>query len=60
MVSLVVGVKPNATLSERELIDYVAARIPRYKKPRYVSFVDALPKKENALIDRAKVKAMYG
>jgi len=52
--------KPNVRLSEQELIGFVAARIARYKKPRYVSFVDSLPKKEDGSIDREKVKALYG
>ena len=52
--------KPNAKLTEQELIDFVAARIARYKKPRHVSFVDTLPKREDGSIDREKVKEMYG
>jgi long-chain acyl-CoA synthetase len=51
---------PGAKLSERELIDFVAGRIARYKKPGYVEFTDSLPKKEDGSIDRPKVKAQYG
>jgi len=32
----------------------------RYKKPGYVEFVAALPKKENGSVNRVKVKAMFG
>lgn len=46
--------------SARELIDFVAARIARYKKPNYVQFVESLPKKEDGSIDRAKVKELHG
>jgi acyl-CoA synthetase (AMP-forming)/AMP-acid ligase II len=52
--------KPNVILSEQELIDFVAARIARYKKPRHVSFVDSLPKKVDGSIDREKVKTIHG
>jgi acyl-CoA synthetase (AMP-forming)/AMP-acid ligase II len=52
--------KPNEKMSEQDLIDFVAARIARYKKPRYVSFVDTLPKREDGSVDREKVKEMYG
>jgi long-chain acyl-CoA synthetase len=52
--------KPNVKLSEQELIDFVAARIARYKKPSYVSFIDSLPKRGDGSIDREKVKEMYG
>jgi acyl-CoA synthetase (AMP-forming)/AMP-acid ligase II len=59
-IKAVCVLKPNVKLSEQELIDFVAARIARYKKPRYVSFVDSLPKREDEAIDREKVKEMYG
>jgi long-chain acyl-CoA synthetase len=59
-IKAVCVLKPNVTLSEQELIDFVAARIARYKKPRHVSFVDSLPKKEDGLIDREKVKVIHG
>jgi long-chain acyl-CoA synthetase len=51
---------PRVKLSERELIDFVAGRIARYKKPGYVEFTDSLPKKEDGTIDRLKVKTLYG
>jgi long-chain acyl-CoA synthetase len=52
--------KPKTKLTEQELIDFVAGRIARYKKPGYVEFVGSLPKKEDGSIDRVKVKEMYG
>jgi long-chain acyl-CoA synthetase len=52
--------KPNAKLTEQELIDFVAGKIARYKKPGYVDFVTALPKRGDGSIDRIAVKAMYG
>ncbi len=59
-IKAVCVLKPNAKISEQDLIDFVAGRIARYKKPRYVSFVNALPKKEDGSIDRQKVKEKYG
>ncbi len=59
-IKAVCVLKPNIIMSEQDLIDFVADRIARYKKPRYVSFVDALPKRNDGSIDREKVKAMYG
>ncbi len=47
-------------LTKQELIDFVASRIARYKKPNYVDFVESLPKKEDGSIDRGKVKELYG
>jgi long-chain acyl-CoA synthetase len=53
-------VKPGVSLTKQELIDFVAGRIARYKKPNYVEFVESLPKKEDGSIDRAKVKESHG
>jgi acyl-CoA synthetase (AMP-forming)/AMP-acid ligase II len=58
-IKAVCVLKPNSKLTEQELIDFVAGRIARYKKPGYVEFVDSLPKKEGGSIDRGKVKEMY-
>ena len=59
-IKAVCVLKPNVKLSEQELIDFVGARIARYKKPGYVSYVHSLPKKEDGSIDRPKVKELYG
>ncbi len=53
-------VKTGSTLAKQGLIDFVAARIARYKKPNYVEFVESLPKKEDGSIDRVRVKELYG
>ena len=39
-----VVLKPGATTTEEELLDHVRGRIARYKAPREVEFVEALPK----------------
>ncbi len=38
----------------------MAARIARYKKPKHVIFVAALPKTPAGTIDREAVKATWG
>lgn len=50
----------GSTLTAEGLIAFVASRIARYKKPRDVEFVAALPKKADGTIDREKVKAAHG
>ena len=52
--------KNGVTLNENELIEFVAARIARFKKPKYVVFVSSLPKTDGGLINREKVKAEHG
>jgi len=59
-IKAVVVLKKGTQLSSQELIDFVASRIARYKKPGYVQFVESLPKKEDGSIDRPKVKKLYG
>lgn len=44
----------------KELIDHVASKIARYKKPKHVVFVQTLPKSEDGQIDRAQVKKDHG
>jgi long-chain acyl-CoA synthetase len=59
-IKAVCALKPGSTLSQQELIDFVASRIARYKKPKYVTFVSSLPKAQDGTIDREKVKAEHG
>ncbi|MCX8116488.1 MAG: AMP-binding protein [Desulfobacterota bacterium] len=59
-IKAVCVLKPGASLTAQELIDFVGGRIARYKKPGYVQFVEALPKREDGSIDRPKVKELYG
>jgi len=59
------AVKAVCVLSEggvegEEIAEFVANRIARYKKPRHVVFVPALPKKADGSVDRQKVKTLYG
>jgi acyl-CoA synthetase (AMP-forming)/AMP-acid ligase II len=59
-IKAVCVLKPDARLSAQELIDFVAGRIARYKKPGAVEFVGALPRKGDGAIDRARVRELYG
>jgi long-chain acyl-CoA synthetase len=52
--------KPGATVAADALAEFVASLIARYKKPKHVVFVDALPKTAAGAIDRAAVKAAHG
>ncbi len=52
--------KEEKGLTENELIDFVASRIARYKKPKYIVFAPNLPKTKEGFVDREKIKAIYG
>ena len=49
----------GTSVTAEDLIEFVGARIARYKKPSQVVFVDSLPRDANGNIDRNKVKALY-
>jgi long-chain acyl-CoA synthetase len=59
-IKAVCQLKSGQILEAQELIDFVAQRIARYKKPHQVKFVDSLPLCSDGAPDRAKVKALYG
>ena len=45
---------------ERELIEFVGARIARFKKPKRVIFVDALPRADAGTPDRIAIRKAHG
>ena len=45
-VKVLVVRKPESTLTEQELVEYLIPKMPRFMVPRYVEFVDGLPKTE--------------
>ncbi|MFZ3049138.1 MAG: AMP-binding protein [Desulfatirhabdiaceae bacterium] len=59
-VKAVCVLKPNEVISAEDIIEFVASRIARYKKPRYVQLVKSLPRTSTGAIDRVQVKALYG
>jgi long-chain acyl-CoA synthetase len=59
-IKAVCVLEAGASLAPQELIDFVASRIARYKKPQHVVFVDALPRTSAGEIDRDAVKKQHG
>ncbi|MDQ7782076.1 MAG: AMP-binding protein [Desulfomonilaceae bacterium] len=59
-IKAVCVLEEGACLTGQELIDFVAGRIARYKKPQHVVFVAELPKTESGAADRKQVKAVHG
>ena len=58
-VKAVIELKPGETLTDKEVIETVTARIADFKKPRQIQFVEALPRTSEGQIDRAAVKSTY-
>jgi acyl-CoA synthetase (AMP-forming)/AMP-acid ligase II len=58
-IKAVCTLKAGQTATAQQVIDFVGARIARYKRPKYVAFVEAMPKTGAGAIDRAKVKEAH-
>ncbi|WP_224281734.1 AMP-binding protein [Streptomyces sp. LS1784] len=58
-VKAVVVVRDGAQVTAAELIDFCAARLDRYKKPRSVDFTTELPHNRNGKLDRRAVRDTY-
>jgi len=58
-IKAVCVLKPGQTLAAEALIEFVGGRIARYKKPKDVVFVAALPKTAAGGADRAAIKAAH-
>jgi long-chain acyl-CoA synthetase len=59
-IKAVVAFNEGMSVEADELIEFVAGKIARYKKPKYVDVVDALPKTDDGEIDRDTVKKNHG
>jgi crotonobetaine/carnitine-CoA ligase len=57
-IHAVVVVENDALLTHQELADFLVARLPRYALPRYIEFVDGLPRSEATLrVNLGELKA---
>lgn len=59
-VKAVIELSPGKTMTDDQVRETVAKRIASYKKPRYVTFVDNLPRTKDGKIDREEVKRLHG
>jgi long-chain acyl-CoA synthetase len=56
VVEVAAGVQYTAAM----VSDYVASKIARYKRPKWVAFTASLPKTAEGLVDREKVQSAWG
>ena len=56
-IKIVVVLQPGKTLQPDDLIRYLADRLPYYMVPRYVTFIDALPRSATDKIQKAELRA---
>ncbi len=55
-----VALKPGQTLTEAEIIEHCRANLARYKAPRSVVFVQALPRNPAGKVVKGELRAQYG
>lgn len=58
-VTAVLALKPNATLTERQAIAALAGDLAKYKIPKRVFFVDALPRNRMGKIEKKRLRDTY-
>lgn len=51
-------VKKDPTLTEQELLDYSKTVLTGYKRPRFIKFVDELPKSNVGKILRKEIRKL--
>ncbi|HEX6469341.1 MAG TPA: AMP-binding protein [Streptosporangiaceae bacterium] len=56
-VKITVVLRPGAPLEPAELVDYCRERLPRSMVPRYVEFVDALPRTPTDKVAKYRLRA---
>ena len=59
-VKAIVVLKPNEKLTAEELIDYCKKNMASYKKPKFVEFVDGLPRNPSGKVIKAELREKYG
>jgi len=56
-VKICVVLKPGESLAPEELIEYCNERMPHFAVPRFVEFMDSLPKTPTERVEKYKLKA---
>lgn len=58
-VKAVCTLRAGANVTKDEIVAFVAERIARYKRPKLLVLTDAMPRKADGTVDRAKVKSDF-
>lgn len=56
---VIVAPKPGTELSEQEILDHVGEKLARYKQPKAVHFVDALPRNASGKVTKPDLRREY-
>ncbi|MSP03369.1 MAG: acid--CoA ligase [Acetobacteraceae bacterium] len=56
----IVALKPGVTVAEAEIMRHCDANLARYKQPRSVRFVEALPRNATGKVHKPTLRRLYG
>ncbi|HWR30331.1 MAG TPA: AMP-binding protein, partial [Negativicutes bacterium] len=56
----VISLRPSKTLSREQVLEFLGARLAKFKVPRYIQFIEELPKNNVGKIENARVISLYG
>lgn len=56
----VITLKPGAALTEADIMRHCEAHLARYKQPRSIRFVDALPRNATGKVHKPTLRTLYG
>jgi len=59
-VKAICVLKSPETVTTQELIDFLADKIAKYKRPKYIEYVDSLPTLKDGRLDRERIKTLFG
>lgn len=59
-IKALVVLREGMRATEEEIITFCKENLASYKKPRYVQFINSLPKNPGGKIDKKEVKRLYG
>ena len=56
----VVSVRPGKALTKEQVLAFLGEKLAKYKIPRYIQFVEDVPKNNVGKIENARVISLYG
>ncbi|MHB1126689.1 MAG: long-chain-fatty-acid--CoA ligase [Bacillota bacterium] len=59
-VKAIVVLKENETMTEEALVEFCTQHLARYKKPRSVDFIEALPRNPSGKVLKTELRKIYG
>ena len=56
----VISLRPGKALTKEQVLAFLGEKLAKYKIPRYIQFVEDVPKNNVGKIENARVISLYG